>query len=445
MVDKNTKSSVGTVGKIYVSILLIIFGGIVLHAPLSVGFGTLWPQYSLLVKSWKEILMLFAGVMALYLLYHHKRFKLLKDPIMVAIEVYAALHLILLFYLSQGLQSVLAGLAIDLRYVLFFALVYIALKLYPKYRSLFIKVGITGALVVLTFALLQVFVLPKDILKYLGYNTNTISAYLTIDKNNLFIRINSTLRGPNPLGAYAGMVLAFIVAAISRHKIKKEKWPLVITAILSAGGVVALWASYSRTAWLGTLAAIIIILGVVASKKLSPKLWITIGITVLALSGILFVARDTSFVSNVILHDNPSGGSLVKSNEGHVSSLADGFNQLIHQPIGAGIGSTGSASILSNKTEIIENQYLFIAHEIGWLGLGLFIFIFAAIMTKLWKLRSNWLALGVLASGISLALIGILLPVWVDDTVSIIWWGLAAVVVGSRWYIVDGIEEKHGN
>lgn len=429
MVEKNTKNSIGTVGKIYISILLVIFGGIVLHAPLSVSFGTLWPQYSLLIKSWKEILMLFAGIMALYLLYRHKQFKLLKDPVLVAIEAYAALHLLLLFYAPQGLQSVLAGLAIDLRYVLFFALVYIALKLYPKYKKIFIRTSIAGALVVLVFAMLQVFVLPKDILKYLGYNTNTISAYLTIDKNNLFIRINSTLRGPNPLGAYAGMVLAFIVVAISKHKVKKEKWPLVITAILSAGGVVALWASYSRTAWLGTLVAIIIILGIVASKKLSPKLWITIGITVVVLSGVLFLARDTSFVSNVIMHDNPSGGSLVKSNEGHVSSLAEGFDQLVHQPIGAGIGSTGSASILSDKTDIIENQYLFIAHEVGWLGLGLFVFIFAAIMTRLWKLRSNWLALGVLASGVSLALIGLLLPVWVDDTVAIIWWGLAAIAL----------------
>lgn len=415
--------------KIYISTLLIIFGGIVLHAPISVGFGVLWPDCGLLIKSWKEILMLVAGLMALYLLYKNKQFKLLRDPIVLAVGAYATIHLALLFYMNQGFASSLAGLAINLRYLLFFALVYIAMQLYPNYRRLFIKVGIAGALIVLSFALMQVFILPRDILKYIGYSIDTISPYLTIDKNNDFIRINSTLRGPNPLGAYAGMILVLIVSAIAKHKIVKDKWPLGIVAILSAGGVVALWASYSRSALIATIVAIAVVLAVVAFRKLSTKLWITIGLVSLTLVGGLFLARDTQFVSNVLLHENPVGGSSISSNEGHVNSLADGLNQMVHQPLGAGIGSTGSASILGNKAEIIENQYLFIAHEAGWLGLALFMFIFTMIQVRLWRLRSNWLALGVFASGIGLALIGLLLPVWVDDTVAIIWWGLAAIAL----------------
>jgi len=429
MVEKNTQNSVGVVSKIYISILLVIFGGIVLHAPLSVGLGTLWPQYSLLIKSWKEILMLVAGVMALYLLYRHKQFKLLKDPVLVAIEAYAALHLILLIYLPQGLQSVLAGLAIDLRYVLFFALVYIALKLYPKYRKLFIRIGIAGALVVLVFAMLQVFVLPYDVLKYIGYNKNTIIPYLVVDRNFSFIRINSTLRGPNPLGAYAVMVLVLITAATAKHKIIKEKWSLLAISTLLVGGIVALWTSYSRSALGAAIIGVAIVLFIKFFHKLSTKVWITIGVVLIVMAGSLYVFRDNQFVSNVLLHRNPAVKYIPSSNEGHINSINDGFNQLVHQPIGYGIGSTGSASILSGKDEIIENQYLFIAHEVGWIGLALFIFIFAAIMTRLWKLRSNWLALGVFASGISLALIGILLPVWVDDTVAIIWWGLAAIAI----------------
>jgi len=35
------------------------------------------------------------------------------------------------------------------------------------------------------------------------------------------------------------------------------------------------------------------------------------------------------------------------------------------------------------------------------------------------------------ASGLGLILIGLVLPVWVDDTVSIVWWGLAALVIAS--------------
>ena len=415
--------------KLYVTILLIIFGGIVLHAPLSVGFETLWPNYDLLIKSWKEILMLVAGVILLFILFKTKQFKLLRDPILITIGAYAVLHLVLLMYKPTGLASSVAGLAIDLRYVLYFSLVYIALRLYPNYRKVFIRVGIAGALIILIFALLQVFVLPHDVLKYIGYNVNTISPYLTVDQNNDFIRINSTLRGPNPLGAYAGMILVIIVAAVAKHKIKKEKWPLILTAILAAGGVVALWVSYSRSAMLATIVAIVIVLAMANIKRISLKPWVIIVAVLAALTGVYLLVNNTSFVSNVLLHENPNGGSSINSNGDHINSLANGFKQMINQPLGDGVGSTGSASLFGNQPTVIENQYLFTAHEAGWLGVAYFIGIFGLIMTNLWKLKKNWLALGVFASGIGLALIGLLLPVWVDDTVAIIWWGLAAIAL----------------
>jgi cyanate permease len=89
---------------------------------------------------------------------------------------------------------------------------------------------------------------------------------------------------------------------------------------------------------------------------------------------------------------------------------------------------------MTNTPLIIENQYLFVAHEAGWLGLILFLMIFIGVMNRLWQLRTNWLALGVFASGLGLAIIGLLLPVWVDDTVAIVWWGLAAFIIGGGEY-----------
>jgi len=310
----------------------VIFGGIVLHAPIIVGLGTLWPNFDLLIKSWKEILMLVAGLIAIFLLYKTKQMRLLRDPIIIAISFYAILHLLLLMFMPQSLTSIGAGLAIDLRYVLFFGLVYIALRLYPNYRKLFIKVGIIGALVVLIFALLQVFVLPHDVLKYIGYNTNTISPYLTIDLNHDFIRINSTLRGPNPLGAYAGIILTLVVAFIAKHRIKKDKWLTTAIIILSIGGIVALWASYSRSAMVGTIMAIIIVLAITIFRKLSTKMWVTSGLVLIALIGGFFAARNTSFVSNVLLHENPNGGSSITSNEDHINSIRQGMSKLISQP-----------------------------------------------------------------------------------------------------------------
>lgn len=427
---RNKQSSIGALGKIYIGILAIIFGGIVLHAPLTVALGTLWPNYDLLIKSWKEILMLVAGLLALYLMYKTQKMKkIMSDPIIIAIAIYALLHLLLLFFMNQGLSASVAGLAIDLRFVLFFALIYIAITLYPGYRKMFIKIGIGGALVVVCFALLQAFVLPHNILKYLGYNVNTISPYLTIDKNQAFVRINSTLRGPNPLGAYAGIILTLLTTWTVKKKVDKKMWPQAIFVILMVGAIVSLWASYSRSAEIGTAIAIIIILAVTVWQKLTPKMWGIIGVLFVVAVGGLYMIRDTPFISNVVLHENPNGGSSVNSNEGHISSINNSFPEVLQQPLGAGIGSTGSASLLGKNAQIIENQYLFVAHEAGWLGLLLFVSIFVMVMARLWNLRKDWLALGVFASGVGLAIVGLFLPVWTDDTVSIIWWGLAAIAL----------------
>jgi hypothetical protein len=422
-----------TTRRIFIGLLPVIFGGIVLQAPISVGLGSLWPHIDLLIKSWAEILMIVAGLLLIKLLYDKQQFKLLKDPLLVLIFGYGLLHIILLPFFYQGQLATIAGLFIDLRYVAFFVLVYLALKLYPEKRTVFVKVSIAGALVVVGFAILQVTVLPIDVLKYLGYNTHTIAPYLTVDLNKSFIRINSTLRGPNPVGAYAVIVLSLITAAIIRGRIGTRTKPQVIAAILAVGGLVAVWASYSRSAWLAAVAALAIIIVPIIHRVVSRKVWIA-GLVVvgLVIGGLSVGLSGSGVFSNLFLHDNPTGGSATKSDQGHIVSLENAVHHALAQPFGAGIGSTGSASLLSTHPYGVENQYLFVAHETGWLGFIIFCNISIWVLIGLWTKRADYLALGVFASGIGLVIIGLLLPVWTDDTVSIIWWGLAAVALASR-------------
>jgi len=405
-----------------------------LHAPISVGMSILFPEWHLFIKSWKEILML--GLIPLACIVVAKRGmwkSLAGDWIFRLVVAYALLHGLLFTMSSHDLVQRLAGLAIDLRYILFFALVYVPVKAVPQYRSLFVYIGTAGAFLVVGFATLQFF-LPPDILAHLGYGQQTIMPYLTVDRNPDYIRVNSTLRGPNPLGAYAGIVLALLVAAAIRLKNRLSSSMILGGTILFVCSLVALWLSYSRSAAIGAAAAVGIVLGATVLRKLSKKAWIISSVVLFALLGALVAGRDSSFVSNVLLHENPSGGSSVSSNDGHVESLRDGAMRLVVQPFGAGIGSTGSASLSGPAPVIIENQFFFIAHEAGWLGILLFMAIFVAIMIRLWKKRADWLALGVFASGVGLSVIGILLPVWADDTVSIVWWGLAAIVLAGGAY-----------
>jgi len=416
--------------KLYAALLLVIFGGIVIHAPLSVGLGVLFPQFDLVIKTWKEILMMVALVLAIVIVTRRGLWKeMFRDWILRLIAMFAAIHMILIPVFYSGPLPALAGLIIDLRYLLFFALVYVLLKLAPGYRRLMLQIGLAGAFVVVGFATLQFF-LPPDILTYIGYGRDTIAPYLTIDKNPDYVRVNSTLRGPNPLGAYTVIVLSLLAAAATRQRLnlrdpKVRLWTLVL-AVCSA---TALWISYSRSALVAAAVGIGIVLFATVFRKFSPKKWIALIIVVFAMGGALVAGLGGSFVSNVILHENPEGGSSVSSNEEHVSSLGLGFERLISQPIGAGIGSTGSASLFGDNAIVIENQYLFIAHESGWIGIGLFVAIFGLVLFGLWRRRAGWVALGVFASGVALGAIGLLQPVWVDDTVSIVWWGLAAVAL----------------
>lgn len=423
-----------TLERLYGGILLAIFIGIIVHAPLTVWLGTLAPGYELFIKPWKELLMLFATSLAIILAQRYKLWpELWRDWLFKLIVGFAALHLLLVVVLWQGMNPTLAGLSIDLRWLLYFGLVYVAIRIRPSQRQWFLKLGLVGAAIVGIFALLQIFVLPNNFLARIGYNKDTtIAPYLTVDKNPDYVRINSTLRGPNPLGAYAVIILSIITAAVIRASHRLGKYKLA-ALIVTAGMTGALWASYSRSA-LGAFAVSVGILAAVTfGRRLSRIWWIAAAVVIFALAGGLFAARGTDFVSNVILHENLSGGSAESSNEGHVDSLLDGTRRMIEQPFGGGVGSTGSASLYGDTPLIIENQYLFIAHEAGWLGLILFLTIFVAVLTRLWQQRRDYLSLGLFASGIGLGLIGLLLPVWVDDTVALMWWGLAAVALGGMY------------
>ena len=420
---------------VYAIILLIIFGGIVVHAPLTVWLGTVFPDYSPLIKSWKEILMIPAALLAGVLVTRQGLWRELgRDWLFRLIVAYALLHIVLAIILPQDTLAQLAGFAIDLRYMLFFGLVYVLIRLAPQWRKQIVYVGAIGAVIVVGFATLQLF-LPKDTLSYIGYSKQTIAPYLTVDENPDFIRYSSTLRGPNPLGAYAGIVLGMITALLVRRKLPLErKRVLWATGAITACSLVAVWINYSRSALVAAIVTVLIVLGVTMLRRMSRRAWLVVGVVFVILVGSLAAAWESNFVSNVILHENPTTGAEISSNDGHVESLIFGVGRLVAQPLGAGIGSTGSASLYDDDEGgvIIENQYLYIAHETGWLGLALFVAIFGLIMVRLWRARDDWLALGAFASGVGMALIGLLLPVWADDTVAIVWWALTATALGGE-------------
>lgn len=424
--------------------LLTVFCGVVFHAPISVWLGTIAPDYQLIIKSWKEVLI---GVTAVLVLIQasrrHMWNELSRDWVIRLSIIFVALHLVLLPFMWQGALPTIAGLMINLRFVVFFMVAYVALKIYPEWRRPFIWGGIVAAAISLLFTVLQVTVLPHDILKYIGYSKDTIAPYLTVDQNYDFIRVNGTLRGPNPLGIYGVIVIAAVVAGLAmawkRLASMRKFLPWVVAAV-GVAAVITLWFSYSRSAKIAAVVAVVVVAIVLYGKYISRSLWIALALAATVLIGGVYLARDTPFVSVVILHEDPNEGNDVNSNDGHWESLIDGTDRMIRQPFGAGVGSTGSPSLLGKQPLIIENYYLYVAHEVGWVGLGVFVALFVVVLKRLWQRRRDWLALSVLASGIGIAVASLFLPVWADDTVSIVWWGLAGVALATPMIKKKGVK-----
>lgn len=418
-----------TLERIGLGSIVVVLALIIVHAPLTVAASTVVGPAGELVKAWKELVILVGLVAVSIDMTRQRKWQLLtRDWLFWTIMAYVVLHGLLAATQYMGAAPTLAGLAIDLRYVAMFALVYMYLRLHPVHQGLMLRVLAIGAAVVVGFACVQL-LLPRDFLTIFGYGDDTIQPYMLVDQNQSMPRFSSTLRGPNPLGAYVGIMMAGLVSwlATRRRALSvRDKWVIASGAIASC---IALYISHSRSAWIAAVVALAIVLITRYVGRIRAWHWAgLVGLVIIAVIGVA-VFRDNPLVSKLVFHEDPAESGLVNSNDEHMASLADGTDRMLSQPLGAGIGSTGSASLLTVKPLIIENQYLFIAHEVGWLGIGLFGVIYGALLHRLWLVRRGWLGLAVFASGVGLSIIGLLLPVWADDTVSIVWWALAAIVI----------------
>ena len=404
MSNLNTDNLERRLASVTLALLAAIMLGLAIHTPLTVLASTHWPLVALYAKAWKEVLLMVAFVLVIILGWRRHAWRFwLRDKLLWLIAGFALWHLVLAgISLAAGnsAATVVAGLVIDLRWGLMTATMYGFIYLYPHYRQILLKCMLATAVIIVGFACLQL-ILPRGFLTIFGYSQATVVPYLTVDSNEAYVRFGSTLRGPNPLGAYAlgGLVLASALLAAKWRDSAKLRVYGILAAVSSS---VALYISYSRAAILGVLAALGGLFAQRYGRKLPKKAWISIA------AGVLAVA---------------AGGVY------HLSSLRDGVIKAAQQPFGAGIGSTGSASLLGDSGVIIENQYLFIVHEAGWLGLVIYLMIVIIVLRRLWRRRNDWLALGMFLSGIGLSIASLFLPVFADDVIALVWWGLSALIV----------------
>jgi len=339
---------------------------------------------------------------------------------------------------TVGAEAVLQGLVIDIRLPLAFLA---AMILAPVVGSLRLRYLIVpGAVVVLT-GLVLASVLPATSLQSIGYGADTIPAVTLVDQKVDYPRAQSTLRGPNPLGAYLVIVITALMAL--RFKKWSLKYSLPLAGLFLATSLV-LAVTYSRSAYIGAALSLGLLLWWLLAKY---RRFIYFGLAVLVvLAGVsLYFLRDNSTFQNVFFHTDDTSASSRSSNEDRASALQSGVRGIIANPLGSGVGSAGPASVHSEDGgRIAENYYLQIGQEVGVFGLIVFLAVNGLVLRRLWRLRkTDRVALILLASGIGLIAVNMLSHAWADVTLAYVWWLSAGWIVGSAILGSNVVKNKH--
>jgi hypothetical protein len=323
------------------------------------------------------------------------------------------------------------GLLINLRFPVWFMAVLLAAQRSTFLHRAWFKLVLTPAAIVVVFGVLQYTVLPHNFLSHFGYNAATnVAPIETINHNDSYIRVQSTLRGANPLGAYLVIIVSAIAALLVQGK---RKLLLVVLGVVTLG---ALYASGSRSAWIGAVLSLSVIAWSQLKTRRAQLLFggSALLVVVVALAGYVIFKNNTS-LQNEVLHTQTHSVVKTTSDGAHASAMLDGLKDIVHQPFGDGPGTAGPASVYngSHPARIAENYYIQIGQEVGWLGVAVFLCILTLVGIELYEhAGQSPLTLAVFASFIGLAFVNFLSHAWADDTLAYVWWGLAAIALARQ-------------
>lgn len=400
------------------------------HAPLTVWGASILGHYTAL-RLWKEVLLLFCFLGLMYLLVTDQKIRgstmtrLLVWLILAYSFVTIGWGAVTYHWHDVSLKALGYGLIVDLRYPVFFLITWAIASRTNRLRAQWQRLVLWPAYVVIVFGLLQVYVLPHNFLLHFGYGVSTILPFETINNNTNFIRIESTLRGANPLGAYLLIPISLLTVSILRGN---RAWHNIF---FLGAALLTLFFTFSRSAWVGAAISIgIIIIISVRNVRARRLLLMTAGVVFVLVGGLLIGFRHSTVFQNLLYHTQNHSAVRTTSDQNHASALKLGLHDLVHDPLGRGPGSAGPASVYNNHPpRIAENFYIQIGQEVGWLGLALYLLINAGVGYLLWLRRDDPLALCLLASLVGLSFINLLSHAWADDTLAYVWWGLAGIAM----------------
>jgi len=375
-------------------------------------------------KAFKDIVVAIVGICSVTLAIRSKlKLSSIERTLLICLGAFVGLHLVWLPFASSTTVA-LAGLIVNLRYfVLFGSLYFLSRELKINVTKIAFRIVVAAAIAVMAFGFLQSTVLPRDFLRHFGYGAD-IPPYQLVDKSETTVRIISTLRGPNSLGAYLVIAIALFVFVAFQ---KQKKWQVLLLSGLAS--TLVLYRTYSRAAWIAVPLSSFLFL-VLYFKSARKRILIVSSVLFIALVSTIIIFRNSSLVQKTVFHINPSEASQVNSDDMRLESLQIAVSDITNKPLGHGVGSSGIASFRGDKPYITENYILEVTYQLGILGGLLLITIYILVGKMLIKNLADPLVLVLFCSFIGIMIISLSWPVWSDETVAYTWWGLAGATLG---------------
>ncbi len=370
-------------------VFLII--GLVLHAPL-VTFFEANVSAGPVLRAWKEIV---ATVVLLALLPRFFKQKLYKDRLVRFVALYGLFSLLITALVSDALSlPAIAGFRVN---IFPFALLIIGRLLPLKEKKLQDLLIISGLIV--AGAMFVQYLLPSL------FNFSVLAdnaEHITTLKGSNVRRLYGTIYGPLQSSSFLILSLAASVFSTRRPLSKVFLASVFILGVLS---------TQSRAAMIAV--AVVLIVKLYISHKIfftTGRIAIVAGASFVALSVFVFASLSYAPLSSLVFHAKPEDALKKSSTIDHVRYPILGVKSMIEKPLGQGLGAVGPASYFSGTVVPIENNFIQIGVEVGFLGLLLFIACWCLLAKELYLVKSNWL----LAAMAGLSLMAMLLHTLTD-------------------------------
>lgn len=293
-----------------------------------------------------------------------------------------------------------------------------------------VRVVLGASTLVAIFGIVEYF-LPSDALTHVGYSVaRGVRPVFEIDNKPGLIRVMSTLRDPNSLGAYLMVPIALLVSEWLRTKGTRRR--LLLGSLIAVHALALFW-TFSRSAWLGTLVALLFVVWWQYRARLVPMVrrwWpMLAGLLLLASAGI-FAERHTHFVKTYVIHSVGKPQAQYDSDGFHWLYAKRGLEGIWRNPLGHGPGTAGLASIQNPKGGMLtENYYIQVGYEVGVAGLALFVALNVLVYRAL-RRRGGQLGGVLMAAFWGYVITNMLLHMWSNEAVAAQWWLLAGLAIG---------------